>query len=184
MKMIGNLASRMAFVMCFLLISFAKTAAGQESRPDTCRNTIYAELLGPGILYSINYDYLITPKVSIRAGFSKWSLPVVFFLMNGGPLDFTGFPVALNYLAGEGNSRLEFGAGVVPMFLSVEGEGIFGGRIRGKATLFSETAAVGYRYQPIDGGFVFRIGFTPLFINFNKVHAVILTGGLSFGAAF
>ena len=162
------------------LCPLTETANCQLFRPDTCRNAIYAEVFGPGLLYSINYDYLITPHMSLRAGVSRWSFPAIFFLINGS-IDFTGFPVTLNYLAGEGNSHLELGAGVVPMFLSLDGRQIFFGEsVRGKATAVLGTVTVGYRYQPIDGGLVFRIGFTPVF-NFEKIFP---TGGLSMGVAF
>lgn len=165
---------------CFLMFAFTGACRCQETESDFCRNAIYVEIFGPGLLYSINYDRLITRHTSLRAGVSKWSFPAFFFLVNGS-IDFTGFPVTLNYLAGEGNSRLELGAGIVPMLVSLDGEEIFFGEsVRGRATAVLGTASVGYRYQPMDGGFVFRIGFTPVF-NFDKVFP---TGGLSVGVAF
>lgn len=48
----------------------------------------------------------------------------------------------------------------------------------------SEIAAsfvVGYRYQPIENGFLFRIGFTP-FVGSNG--RFLPSGGISFGYAF
>lgn len=170
----------MTAAACLLTCTFTGTGICEEPKEDIARDAIYGELLGPGILYSINYEHLITPHVSLRGGFSKWSVPSAFLLVDGS-VDFTGFPITLNYLAGEGNSRLELGAGLVPILLSVDGQVIlFGGSVRGRASVVSGTATIGYRYQPVDGGFVFRIGFTPILL-FKRL---IPTGGLSMGVAF
>lgn len=169
-----------AVAACVALGPLTKTAGCQLVRPDTCRNAIYAEVFGPGLLYSINYDYLVAPQISLRAGVSRWSFPAIFFLVNGS-IDFTGFPITLNYLPGGGNSHPEIGAGLVAMLISLNGEEVFFGEsVRGKASAVLGTATIGYRYQPMDGGFVFRIGFTPVF-NFRKIFP---TGGISMGLAF
>ncbi len=172
-----------------LVAAFAITLAGeaivnngvcQEARADTCRNAIYAEILGPGLLYSINYDYRITTHFGLRAGVSRWSVPAIFVLVNGS-IGFTGFPITANYLSGEGSSHLELGVGVVPVILTLNGEEVFfGSNVRDRKTLVMETMTMGYRYQPPDGGIVFRIAFTPLMV-FDKV---VPFGGISLGAAF
>jgi hypothetical protein len=86
-------------------------------------------------------------------------------------LKFTGFPIMVNLLTGEETSHFELGIGVVPGTFSLdflEGSGVLG------------TATIGYRAQPRDGGFVFRIGLTPLF----TLKGSQITGGLSLGFAF
>lgn len=175
MKTAENLGSRMAFVTCLLLIPFTNTAACQE--PDTCRNAIYLEVLGPGIVYSINYDYHISQHFGLRAGFSTWSLPG-HSRRQDTEIDLVSFPVTANYLSGDGSSQLELGAGVVPINFSW---GLFSEVV--KKTTVLGTVTIGYRYQPADGGLVFRIGFTPLF-NFDVPQPIQPWGGLSIGFAF
>jgi hypothetical protein len=45
------------------------------------------------------------------------------------------------------------------------------------------TAIAGYRHQPSDGGFVFRVGASPV-ATFGKYGGVLPWGYLSLGAAF
>ena len=42
------------------------------------------------------------------------------------------------------------------------------------------TAVIGYRYQPKDGGFVFRVGLNTFFIG----NGAAVSGGLSVGFSF
>jgi len=144
------------------------------------RSAIYIELAGQGLLYSVNYEYLLADDISVRIGYSQWTISSLF-LFTAGELSFTGFPVMVNYLSGSGSGHLELGLGVMPMKISLDGHDIlFGTDVSNSATLLIGTATLGYRYQPPDGGFVFRIGLTPFFNE--KVIAV--SGGLSMGVAF
>jgi hypothetical protein len=93
---------------------------------------------------------------------------------NGG-LAFTGFPIMVNYLSGEGSGNLELGIGVIPLTVSIGGDS---GLKRGTAVF--GTATLGYRFQPLDGGFMFRIGLTPFF----NSGGAVPSGGLSLGYAF
>lgn len=86
-------------------------------------------------------------------------------------------PVMLNYLARE-NSRLELGAGIV--FVSVDDVGFLGIKSSEGGSAVAGTAVFGYRYQPRDGGFVFRIGLTPFFSG----NGAEVSGGLSLGFSF
>jgi hypothetical protein len=132
--------------------------------------------MGQCFLYSINYDRRLWPNISIRVGFSNWSIP--FFLFAEGNLSFTGFPVTVNYLTGEGTAHLEVGIGIIPATVSFQGRDVFfGSEVDGRANTVLGTATLGYRSQARDGGFVFRIGLTPLF-TFKEAQ---LWGGLSLG---
>lgn len=167
--------SHVALIGCLLLVVMAVPCSAQENQKEFSRNAVYAELLGQGLLYSINYDRLITQELSVRVGFSRWNFPFLF-----GDVTFTGFPIMLNYLWGKGSSRLELGVGFVPA--SVEGREIFTSRSQDvfQRYLVLGTATIGYRAQPREGGFVFRVGFTPIY-NGEKL---FLYGGISAGVAF
>ena len=148
--------------------------------PPFAHSAVYAELLGQGILYSLNYDYRFSDHVSMRVGFSSWSIPSFMLFVNG-TLSYTGFPIMLNYLAGKGSSRLELGAGIVPSTVSVDGNEVFlGSKISGSGTFVLGAATIGYRMQPRSGGLVFRIGLTPLV----GADGAKLYGGISLGGAF
>jgi len=167
-------------MVCVLLGTGTRRAVAQEELAPFSKSAIYVELLGQGLLYSVNYDYRFTPHFGVRAGFTSWSIPT-FAVISVGELSLTGFPITVNYLSGDGTSHLELGIGIVPMTFTMQGQDIFfGTQYEGEGSTVLGTATLGYRAQPRDGGFVFRIGFTPLF-NLKKVFPL---GGLSLGVAF
>ncbi len=121
-------------------------------------NSLYAELWGNGLIYSLNYDRLFSNAIGARVGVS-YTAPEMVSL--------TTFPVMGYYLIGlgSGGSKLELGLGLT-LILQPENQATsFIGqphdKIRGNSVL--GTATLGYRYQRADGGFIFRIGYTPFF---------------------
>jgi hypothetical protein len=163
-----------------LLISApAATLRAQDVPRPFCRSAIYLEGLGPGLLYSINYDHRITEHVSLRAGFSTWS--IYFPLVENSDFSFTGFPLIVSYLTGDGSSHFELGIGLVPATISVgDQSGFFGTGEKASATIVLGTATIGYRIQPPDGGFLLRLCLTPL-MNSDRA---IMYGGVSVGVGF
>jgi hypothetical protein len=134
-----------------LIVLTSVSGFGQENVTHVSQSAGYFEVLGQGILYSVNYDYRFRSHVSFRAGFTAWSVP------SGSHFDtreLIGFPLMLNYLSGKGNSHFELGLGILPTIKRDLGP-------NNPAILF--TATLGYRFQPIDGGLVFRVGVTPVF---------------------
>jgi hypothetical protein len=120
-------------------------------------NSIYFEALGNGGLYSVNYDRLFTDNFGIRAGIMYLSKVDIIF---AAAEDLLIFPATLNFFVGE-KHKLELGAGLV--FASVSNTSSFGFKSDSGGSNIVGTATIGYRYQKPDGGFLFRIGFTPLF---------------------
>lgn len=160
-------AIRPLFTAAMLVVS-ASTVQAQETTQDAeplARTAGYVELLGNGLIYSVNLDRRFTERWSGRVGLAAFGGAAV--------------PVTANYLAGSGSHHLEAGAG--PLFLyfpensdpNDEFADIEGG------TGVLGTATLGYRYQPRAGGFVFRIGFTPVF----GPGGVLPWAGISFGFA-
>ena len=153
-----------------LLIVFSQTGYSQ-----TKPNSIYFEFIGNGVLYSINYDRLFTEDISGRIGLMYLSkLDWIFFTID----DIVIVPVTLNYLIGNGSNKFEIGAGID--YLSVSGGSIFGLHANASESKVFGTATIGYRYQQADGGFLFRIGFTPVF----GENGLQPLGGLSLGFTF
>jgi len=143
---------------------------------------VYAELLGPGGLMSANFDSRF--KSSERLGFGYrlgvGAIPI-FHEVLGDYIDEYGklrgcdcsytvthvtFPVGLNYIIGKPSSNKTF-------------------EIGGGITFLTDDDNVGfltfmYRTMPVNGGFSFRIGFTPI-LSEGKWNTY---GAIGFGYAF
>lgn len=121
------------------------------------RNAVYAELGGPGLLYTINYERFFLPRLSVRAGFS------LFGFRESGTGDTLGIftlPLTAQYLVGSGSHHLELGLGLITGVMwsdlnSFDRTEHFG--------LIAATATVGYRYQPPAGGLLLRVALTPFY---------------------
>ncbi|MBB5395572.1 hypothetical protein [Mucilaginibacter sp. AK015] len=140
----------------------------QTSYANKQAKTFFFELLGPGAIYSINYDVRFKKQQDGwggRAGIS-------YYADNGDHL-FT-LPVAINYLAGKRGKYFEVGAGITyynvntnDVFFSTQYEDVYfsDGTYYTKSKNHSGiigTLNFGYRYQPVDGGFSFRAGVSPV----------------------
>jgi hypothetical protein len=162
-------------LLVFLISVCASSADAQSDSSHaneilTASNSVYAELGGPALYYSANYDRLILTQLGIRVGFGlveandrHWALMLPVFL--------EWLPEARPWT----NSNLEFDAGFVYHSDAVS---IWYENIENSGTYFA--VGVGYRYQSIDDGILFRITATPLFFK----HEVFLFGGVSLGYAF
>lgn len=156
-------------------------AAGQPSSsssrgkaaPEVARNAVYVELLGSAGLYSVNYDRLLSDHVSARVG-------VMFVggvdIENGDKAGVLLAPVVASYLVGGGSNQLEAGLGFGLASAAIDDDEL--GEAAGAG--FYGTGVVGFRHQPRDGGFVFRVGLTPLF----TADTFVPWFGASFGYSF
>lgn len=132
----------------------------------------YFEAGGPGLALTINYDARFGHK---RNGFG-YRVGAGYFA-SGGNNVFT-IPIQVNYLAGNGSSLIEFGAGTT--FLNSYGDNKGKTFIFDRVTGFIGTATIGYRYQPEQKGINLRIGFVPIFYD----EGIIAAGGVSVGYTF
>jgi hypothetical protein len=156
------------FLVCFFVFN---SSVFSQSQP----NSLYLELFGNGVIYSINYDKLFSNCTGGRIGF--------MFLWGGRDgiayRDIAVLPVMFHYFISFHNHKIEFGIGPL---IALEGASEF--EFLGVDNLSSfgigGTATIGYRFQKEEGGFLFRIGFTPLF----GISGLIPSGGLSFGIGF
>jgi hypothetical protein len=120
-----------------------------ESDTSFKSGSVYLELGGQGIGLSANADYRFHPNLTFRAGLS--------YLIFG-----YGMPLSLNYITGKNSSHhLELGSGIT--YIEIASFSLFGYSTEPVRSVIP-TATLGYRYQPQNGGFVFRISFTPLFL--------------------
>ncbi|SFN89620.1 hypothetical protein SAMN04488519_102364 [Algoriphagus ornithinivorans] len=175
-------------VLVFTLSISICARAQTRSETFTAKNAVYLEVGGSSGIYAINYSKIFHQKGKLKlnasAGFSMlphrldskttW-LPVV--------------PLEISALVGKSNHHLEIGMGITPYLtrsLAFDSETfdtidkvVFGSVM---------PLRVGYRYQKPEGGFFFRIGYTPFFNvpvragknwSFNPYMA-----GVSFGKSF
>ncbi len=131
------------------------------------RMSFYAELGGPGILFSANIDGRFTKS---QLGFGG-RIGIGFVTIDRYDY-FSGYsdmksvvtlPLQLNYIFGKSNSvhSFEVGAGVTITGKKIS---IFDYDNRDSSSLYG-TASFMYRRQPKDGGFSWRVGFTPIITN-------------------
>lgn len=145
-----------------LLLGFVNVCLGQS---DENRKSVYVELAGSGGLGSLNFEKqfksIKSTELTWRAGISLAPID-----KNNG----TGivFPVLINALVGKGSHKFEVGAGQGITFTT-------------KGRFFAlTTAVVGYRYQPFDKRWFYRVSYTPLIsylVDFQYQH----WGGVSVG---
>jgi len=163
-----------AFLVGGVALAFAPADARAQQQSmslPSAKSAAYVEIAGNGLLYTVNYDRYFTPQISGRVGLMRAGVSGV---------SLTAIPLTANYFIGSGGSKLELGVGPQIFIVGIDVEG---GEFAGfdeEGAAIAGTATVGYRYQPRDGGFVFRIGFTPSFSQFG----FLPWAGLSLGYSF
>jgi hypothetical protein len=151
----------------------ASQAPSETAETRDAHDAVYVELLGNGLLYSVNYDHMFGEHLALRAGFSAWRADGVF----DAPNVFVSVPVAAYGLVGDGDHKLELGAGVTPMFaLPASGPDA----VRARPSVLWLVPSVGYRYAPRHGGVSFRAAVTPLVTLGAVLPMVAVSGGYQF----
>jgi hypothetical protein len=140
---------------------FAGMGFGQDTvhRPP---QAVYAEAGGAGLLFSMNYDARFTKSLDglgfrVGLGYSFTNDPT-----------FITFPVGVNYLLGRHGNYFEIGANATYVTITNRNNDYLfnlGGQDYDSRTtnLVFGTVNLGYRRQPVHGGFNFRGGITPIF---------------------
>ena len=151
-------------------------------------NTVFMELGGNGLVWSLNYDRMITEKISIRVGYGFFQISDLFFnteLQDDVEDSYYDskvslVPIVVNYLLGSGNHKLEIGLGI--RYAMVEGNGfIWNLPLPDNGSETSATGVLGYRYHSDTGGFSFRLSLAPIYHEGREFFAM---PGLSLGYSF
>ena len=135
-----------------------------QSAERTARNSVFVEGLGPGLMYSVGYERLVTDDFGFRLGVGYVVTHPTVGAEGGSRFStsFTSLPFAVTWLPlSSGVHSLELDAGITAVYASDAGE-VFVYRtseagVRGVGSLF-----VGYRFQPLEGGLQLRAGFMGL----------------------
>ena len=149
------------------------------------RTSVFAEGGGPGIMFSANYDRRFHSSnlgIGGRVGIGfvttyddRYDSIMPYYYYGGRQRSVVTFPVQVNYIFGKPNSphTFEVGAGITYLSRKVD---VFNYYEDQPTNLFG-TFSFMYRRQPKNGGFSWRIGFTPL-VTKNYIQA---SGGVSLG---
>lgn len=159
-------------VITLFTLLFSGLIAGAQSDLSSVkvpgRTSFYAELGGPGVLFSANIDTRFKPTHlgwGVRAGLGFVTASDYDYDPVTGNTDYEEYsvvtvPVQINYIFGKGNSphTFETGAGFTVLGRKLDILNLYDER----QSNFYGTASFMYRRQPVGGGFTWRIGFTPL----------------------
>jgi hypothetical protein len=141
------------YLLAIIILCFCPEVKSQDR--EFAKNSLYFEFLGNGGLYSINYERALTSSLYARLGFGTWTTE----FMGSPETKMTTIPVMINYITGNKRSHFEIGGGF-----------LFGSLKENEVSnpVFDLIAFLGYRYQPAERGFLFRVGLTP-FLSLNSV---------------
>ncbi|GEO12186.1 hypothetical protein SAE01_46820 [Segetibacter aerophilus] len=151
-----------------MLIGMNVNAQSTASGTDATK-VVFFEVGGPGLI-SVNYDMRFgktNDGFGFRAGFGGWSLKNSKLLL---------IPLGLNYITGKnGRDYFEVGAGSTIVSNSDKDPG--DGPFKNSFGFIS----LGYRKQPVDGGYFFKAALVPVF---GKGFFWPYYAGVGFGYAF
>lgn len=153
--------------LSILLYCNAGFSQGSTNAPASTPQSIFAEVGGSGIIVSVNYDRRFSKtfsglgfRVGVGSNFS-------------GTSQITSVPVGINYLLGHTKNFLELGLAETPLFAKDYHTPASAGYVKNYSiqpiaivdmpegtTTFVTCVDIGYRYQPVNNGFTFRVGLT------------------------
>lgn len=153
---------RLIMIVPFLILFCPFILFGQVQS----QNSMYVEIAGSSVFYSISYERMITPANSIRVGVSYFEVLRA---------EIATFPIMINHFFPVYDEFLEVGAGVV---LTAQGNKFYS---VGPCELkdVNGTAYIGYRNNPDNSNVLFRFGIATIF---NSKFGY--RPGLSFGFLF
>ena len=149
-----------AFILALTLTTVAFAQTNEKE------NNIFLELFGNAGAYSLNYDRVVYPNVSVRAG---------LMMLSSDSQLITGIPLLGNYRFYIGKDYIETGLGATIFSASLD----FGTLGNKDATGTIPTGVIAYCFQS-DGAINFRIAYTPFYYN----QKFISFGGFSLGYRF
>jgi hypothetical protein len=157
-------------LMALLVALFSLQAFAQsEIKPAARHNkAIFVEALGNGIGVSANFDMRFKKGTQdgfgFRAGLGGSYLGSANNDAENVHMGLITIPLSVNYLVGENRSAFEAGVGITPIYAKMD---IYSPT---KPQLADENGwgssgflNLGYRFQPMENGFVFRANWTPAF---------------------
>ncbi len=140
---------RKTLVILSILFLINDSKSQSSSSFDGPKNAVYAELLGNGLIMSFNYDTRLAGKLGGRVGLGY---------VGGKGSSILTVPVLANYLLGKNGRYFEIGAGITYLSAATD---LFDDESNSGSTVLGAFSLM-YRNQPVDGGFMWKIGFAPV----------------------
>jgi hypothetical protein len=162
---------------------FARQAVAQQPADSLAKNSVFVEVGGNGGLISLNYERAVA-GLQLRVGSGMWSdLNLDLFASSG--KSYITFPIMLSRMLNSGTQHLELGGGMLFGRESVDSV-VFSTQQTYSRSITSVQGFIGYRRQPLGGGFLLRLGMTPSYAISGDYPAdgFHLGAGLSLGWAF
>lgn len=169
---------KLTLVCSILLMAFCSTKVAAQDGAGQRAQNIFIELGGQGLALTANYDSRFTNKRDGLGG----RVGIGYIASDGSSL--TTVPVSLNYLLGKDRRYFEIGLGATFVSSTLDGGSFFNFDNDEADATGSEligTMSFAYRLQPVDSGFAFRAGITPIF---GRGFFIPYYGGLSLGYTF
>jgi len=177
-------------LLVFIGLLFAlKPSLVAQVQEKVASKSFYAELGGPGVLMSVNWDARIKPNTRLGLGYRAgigFSIGDFrenevndYYYYNYVTRAYYTIPVGINYIFGKPNSASAFEVGAGATFLTRKKE-LFYYNIE-KPGYFIGHLVFMYRLMPVNGGFSLRVGFTPVIGTSGDLFPM---GAISFGYAF
>ena len=167
-----------------------QSLAAQEEK--IAGKLFYAELGGPGVMMSANFDSRF--KSDDRLGFgyrigvgfgvgkvrtkwvdNQWNYTYIEYIRRA----YYTIPAGLNYVFGKPNSANTFEVGAGATFLTHK-VSLFNRDVEKPGHLIGHLTFM-YRIAPVNGGYSFRIGFTPVI---GTAGDLVPMGAIGFGYVF
>jgi len=149
------------FVLCSVFIIATSLSVSAQRR-----KTIFVEGLGNGILISGNFDIRLKSDrndgFGLRAGIGGGSMSGTDFNGNYANVGLLTFPLSVNYIVGNRRSGFESGLGITPLYVSAT-TSTSGEFFQGSGFGATGFLNIGYRFQPIKKGVMFRVNWAPAF---------------------
>ncbi|HAH36021.1 MAG TPA: hypothetical protein DEQ87_19360 [Algoriphagus sp.] len=186
----NNSFEKIFVTVLVLTLSISICAKAQtKSETYTAKNAVYLEVGGSSGRYAINYSKIFHQKGKLKlnasAGFSMWPNRNIDSKTSWLP----ALPLEISALVGKSNHHLELGMGFTSYLnTSFDFDSETFETINKVVINAFIPLRVGYRYQKPEGGFFFRVGYTPIIDlpprtggnwSFNPYWA-----GVSFGKSF
>jgi hypothetical protein len=150
--------------------SVSRAETVNDSMAELNRHAVSLELLGRGLLYSFNYDYLVQENIALGGGLSRVSIS-----SGSSSASVTSIPLYANYYFTSGSPHRFFGTGGANILFA-------SGRLTDDAQVSGSGLAGivggGYEYRG-ENGFLFRAA---PYVLLGKASG--LWAGLSFGYTF
>jgi len=148
-------------IVAAVLIFAAAAMPAVAGEDRSANNSIFIEGGGPGLAYSLNYERIFENDFGLRVGFSYLSISATAGSASASATVWT-VPILAHYIGlSSGRHSLELGGGATVIGFSGSASG-FGVSANGSGPAVLGTAILGYRRQPPEGGFQFRIGVEAL----------------------